>query len=332
MRIALNHTSLRIFGLALTLAACGSAEETAEQPEATESEAAQADQPVEATSLFGTPLVRPVQSDEVRMDFEDKLAVARQDLSEYPDSALAQIWVGRRLAYLGRYGDAIHLFTQGAEQFPDDSRFLRHRGHRFISTRQFDRAVEDLSAAASLEAGRADRVEPDGLPNARGIPTSTTQFNIHYHLGLAHYLQNDLEAALAAFRDCLAVSTNPDAQVATRHWLYMILRRLDREDEAAEVLEPVTADMDIIENQAYHDLLLLYRGERQPEDLIDLEAEDPSGSARWYGVANWYAYNGDQDQAVDLMRRLVAVPGQWAAFGVIAAEADLARWGVTPEA
>ena len=70
--------------------------------------------------------------------------------------------------------------------------------------------------------------------------------------------------------------------------------------------------MDIIENQSYHQLLLLYRGERTPEQLIDLDATDPSGSAQWYGVANWYLYNGNRDRAIELMRRLVNAPGQWA--------------------
>jgi len=284
----------------------------------------------EGTSLFGVPLVPASLPEETRTDFEANLATARADLEAHPDSALAWIWVGRREAYLGDYRDAIAQFTRGLERFPEDARFLRHRGHRYISVRQFEEAVTDLSRAAAMISGTPDQVEPDGLPNARGIPTSTLHFNIHYHLGLAHYLLGDLDAAWAAFQDCLAVSDNPDAQVATRHWLYMIARRSERDDAAAEILAPVTEDMDVIENQSYHNLLLMYKGLRAPEDLIDLEATDPSGSAQWYGVANWFLYNGDQDRATQLMRRMVAAPGQWAAFGTIAAEADLWRMGLTP--
>ena len=53
---------------------------------------------------------------------------------------------------------------------------------------------------AELTSGLPDEVEPDGLPNAQNIPTGTLQFNIFYHLGLAHYLKGDLAAALDAYR------------------------------------------------------------------------------------------------------------------------------------
>ena len=94
----------------------------------------------------------------------------------------------------------------------------RHRGHRWISVREFDRAIEDLAHAAALVQGEPDEVEPDGQPNERGIPTSTLQSNIHYHLALAHYLKGDFETALPSYRDYLAVTTNPDQLVAISHW------------------------------------------------------------------------------------------------------------------
>ena len=45
-----------------------------------------------------------------------------------------------------------------------------------------------------------------------------------------------------------------------------------------------------------------------------------------YGVGNWHFYNGQRDQAMAIFRRIVdEQPAQWAAFGYIAAEAELAR-------
>lgn len=290
--------------------------------------AAGADEPrIEATSLLGRPLAAPPLSDEFRKQQQALLDEARENLRANPDDPDALIWVGRRNAYLGRYAEAIELYGQGIERFPDDARFYRHRGHRYITTRRLDLAVADLERAAELIAGTPDEVEPDGLPNARNIPTSTLQSNIWYHLGLARYLRGDLEGALAAYRECLEVSKNADMLSATSHWLYMTLRRLGRDDEAGKVLAPIHAGMDIIENDDYHRLLLLYKGEHSAEQIEELLAakDDAIGFATTgYGLANWYFYNGDEARAVALFERILTGES-WAAFGHIAAEAELAR-------
>ena len=90
-----------------------------------------------------------------------------------PNDPDAIIWYGRRLAYLGRFREAIDTFTSGAKKFPDDARFYRHRGHRRITVRQFDLAIADFHKAEQLMRNRMDDIEPDGQPNSRNIPTST---------------------------------------------------------------------------------------------------------------------------------------------------------------
>ena len=281
---------------------------------------------MQAISLFGESLFPPELAPEVREDREAKLARARSDYERDPDDADAIIWYGRRTAYVGDYRSAITIYTEGIEKHPDDARMLRHRGHRFISVRELDRAVADLERAAALVAGREDEVEPDGLPNARNIPTSTLQSNIWYHLGLAYYLKGDFQSALRAYRECMKVSGNPDMLVATSHWLYMTLRRLDMEEEAAAELEPIHADMDVIENDAYHQLLLMYKGELDPQELLEgtLSEDGIENAALAYGIGAWYLYNGELEQAVEIYRTVLS-GSQWAAFGYIAAEADLQR-------
>lgn len=194
----------------------------------------------------------PPMSETARRDMEASLQKARAQFEANPNDADAIIWLGRRLGYLGRFRDAIDVFTTGVEKFPDDARFYRHRGHRRISVRQFDQAIDDFEKAAKLMRGKPDQLEPDGQPNARNIPTSTLKFNIWYHLGLAYYLKGQNKKALKAYRECLKVSDSPDRLVATTHWLYMTLRRLNRVDEAARVLRPISAGMDVIENTGYH--------------------------------------------------------------------------------
>ncbi len=279
---------------------------------------------VQAVSLLGDTLTVLDLSTDVALDRQQQLVQARAAYEATPEDADSIIWFGRRLAYLGRYRDAIATYTEGIAISAGDARMYRHRGHRYISVRELDRAIGDFVKATRLLADKPDEVEPDGLPNARGIPTSTLQFNSWYHLGLAHYLKGDFERALSSYRECVKVSRNPDALSATSYWLYMTLRRLGREEEAAAILEPIHADMDIIENYSYHRLLLMYKGELPP-DQITASVEDALENATvWYGIGNWHLFNGREEEAMQIFRRITRGP-QWSAFGYIAAEAELAR-------
>lgn len=260
---------------------------------------------------------------------EANLAEAEANLAANPGDEMAIIWVGRRLAYLGRYQEAYDTFRGGLELHPDSYKLLRHAGHRSITLREFDRAVEELGRAAELMPEGPLETEPDGAPNALNIPLSSTQFNVWYHLALAHYLNGDFEAAVEAYERCMATSVNPDLLVATTDWMYMTLRRLGRHEEAAALLEPITADLKIIENDAYHRRLLMYKGELAPEELLDLRAVDDPDQAlniatQGYGVGNWYLVEGNEERAREIFEAILDGTS-WAAFGTIAAEADLAR-------
>ncbi len=280
----------------------------------------------QAMSLSGEALYPPEMSEEARTDREARLAEARAGYEADPEDADAIIWLGRRTAYLGEYQEAITIYSDGIAKHPDDPRMYRHRGHRYITVRRFDDAIADLERAARLIAGGEDEVEPDGMPNARNIPTSTLHSNIWYHLGLAYYLKGDFENALRAYRECMMVSNNPDMLVATSHWLYMTLRRLGRDDEAAAILDPINAEMDIIENGTYHQLLLMYKGELDAEALLagSQAADGIENATMGYGIGNWHYYNGRLEQAEGVFRSVLEGT-QWAAFGYIAAESDVQR-------
>jgi tetratricopeptide (TPR) repeat protein len=281
----------------------------------------------QAISLLGDTLFAPTPPPEVQTRLERELATAQAIYDQDPDDAEAIIWLGRRHAYLGHYRTAITIFSEGIAAHPDDARMYRHRGHRFITLRLFDRAINDLQRAAELTRGKADEIEPDGQPNAAGIPTSTLQFNIWYHLGLAHYLKKEFQQALTAYGECMTRSDMPDRLVATSHWLYMTLRRMGRTDEATALLQPINAGMEIIENDAYRNLLLMYRGELHPDELLHPEDDAIQNATLGYGVANWHYYNGREAEADQILRSILEGEG-WAAFGYIAAEADLHSRGL----
>jgi tetratricopeptide (TPR) repeat protein len=276
----------------------------------------------EAVSLAGVRLYPPDPLPN-RATLEADLALAESVTSTAQPEAM--ITIGRRHAYLWHYREAIDWFTKGIARYPTDARMYRHRGHRYITTRKFDLARADLEKAVALIEGTQDAVEPDGAPNPSGIPRSTLHFNVWYHLGLTYYLQGDFAKAVDAYRACLRVSKNDDALVATSDWLWMALMRLGRKDEAAKVLERITPTMEILENDAYHRRLLMYKGVDTPEALLQAGNADATTIAtQGYGVGNYFLVTGDRDRARRVFAQVTAGPG-WNAFGFIAAEADLAR-------
>ena len=273
----------------------------------------------DAIALDGTPLFAPEPAEQLM----ERFRLREADYRANPDDVDALIWYGRFTAYIGEYADAIAIYTSGIDRWPDDPRLYRHRGHRYITTRQLDRAIADFEKAAELIEGTDNEIEPDGMPNARGIPVSTLHGNIYYHLGLAHYLNNDMPAALDAYEKSLAAGDYPDNIVSNTHWLAQIHRRMGHVEAARAVLEPITADMDIIENHAYHQLALFYKGQLSEAELT---GDGSAGDAIRYGVAAWHLAGGDTVKARQQMQSLLD-EGAWASFGYLAAEADKVRLG-----
>lgn len=283
----------------------------------------------QAMSLLGEPLFPPALPGEALARRKQQLAEALQELEADPQGADAIIWAARRYAYLGDYRKAIDLFSDGMTYHPDDARFYRHRGHRYISVREFDNAIADFRIAAELIEGTQDEVEPDGQPNAMGVPTSTLHFNIWYHYGLAHFIKGEFEEAEEIYRRCMDASIHPDSNVATAHWLYMTLRRLGRDEEARALIQGMDLEAlasEVIESGSYLELLRLYAREGGAgEPMPALDPETMEGAALGYGVGSYYLYNGNTDEARAVYEGIMAAGDQWAAFGYIAAEADLAR-------
>lgn len=254
----------------------------------------------EAVSLLGARLY--AQADE-----KGEIPAAAAKLAADPKNMDLLIALGRAQANVWRYRDAIATYTRGIEIAPNDARLYRHRGHRYISVRDFNKARDDMQRAAEL---------------------NDADFDIWYHLGLAHYLLGDFNKAETAYRRCLAVAekaANDDSIIAVADWLYMTLRRAGKSEDAKKVLERITPDMKVKENKSYFDRLLFYKGLKKESDLVDVDkATDLEIATVGYGLGNWHLYNGNQAKAVEYFRRIVGGK-YWPAFGFIAAEAELAR-------
>lgn len=284
----------------------------------------QSEELVAIDSIFTTPLGKtfeiPTPSEKLLAQYEE----AKSAFEASPEDVDAIIWFGRRTAYLGQYRQAIDIYTKGLEKFPDEPRLYRHRGHRYISIREYEKAIADFEKAAQLIEGKLDEIEPDGMPNAMNIPVSSLHSNIWYHLGLAYYLTHQYEKAYTAYLKCRESGKHYDNIVSATHWLYMIQQRLGNPAKADSLLAPIHADSTVIENQSYADLCRLYKGWIPVDSLIQEGPGSPSNDAVRYGVANWYLYHGDSVQARHMMESLVNEKA-FTSFGYLAAESDLMR-------
>jgi tetratricopeptide (TPR) repeat protein len=298
-----------LIALTLALTACASPKQSPRTPE--------------ATSLLGRPLFLTSISPDQRSKLEADLAAAQAAFDKEP-SETNTIWLGRRLAYLGRYNDAIAVFTRGLETYPNSAKLYRHRGHRYITVRQIDASLRDLSQAAILTRSTRDEIEPDGAPNARNIPRSSLRSNIWYHLGLGHYLNGEFSRAATAWTEALKYSRiNDDMLVATTYWLYVSRKRAGDHAGATAALRDIRLDMDVIENHNYHRLLLCFKGDLKSEE-VGQESNPSADAGIAYGLAVRKLLQDDTAAAKADFERIIA-GDNWPAFGYIAAEAELAR-------
>lgn len=279
---------------------------------------------VQTVSLLGDSLRSGDASlpEELTSRIDSLISVANIEGNE----ATALIWKARLLGYNGEYRKAIELLTSGLETDNEleKAETLRHRGHRYLTLRAFDHGIKDFVSASELIKDTKDIIEQDGLPNALNKPTSTLHTNIWYHLGLAYYLKEDFENAQKAYQKCIMASTNDDMLVAAVYWYYMTLKRSGQDELAGKIIDPIHSEMEIIENDSYLKLLLVFKGEFESDLLLDEDLDALSNATLGYGIGNWHYINGRKERAKVIWKQ-VYDSGNWASFGFIASEAELAK-------
>jgi len=310
----MNHTFLLIAVVIVLFAtACDEFNELSPLPEG-----------AQTFSLLGDTLYTPELPADVKEEYSENLREAMIEYRIDPEEPENLIWLGRRTAYLGEYRDAVGIFTEGVFKHAEDPRMYRHRGHRYLTLRMFDHAINDFEQAALLMRNMEDRVEPDGLPNELNQPTSTLKSNVWYHLGLVNYVQANYPAAIESYESALALDLTEDMRIATLYWYYMALKRNGNDERAGEVIADITPEIEVIENEAYLNLLLVFNGQFSAERLMEASDDALDNATLGYGIGNWHYINGREEHALQIWRQIYS-EGNWPAFGFIAAEAELAR-------
>ena len=255
------------------------------------------------------------------------LATARAAWERAPANVDSIIWYGRRVAYTGEFGEAIAIFTEGLRLHPNEPRLLRHRGHRYLSAREPALAIADLQRARELVAGRADEVEPDGQPNAAGIPLSTLHSNIRYHLALGHFLQGDFPTAAAIWEEDAKLAANRDHRVAATFWWVLSMARQRMGEEVRAALAPISAEWEMIENGSYHRALLWMKGALTDAQLRATMTSAIERQTIGNGMGQWQLATGRRAAAEATFREVLST-GPSASFGYLAAEATAREMGI----
>lgn len=230
------------------------------------------------------------------------VARAERALAAEPRNVDRIIQLGIAQSGSRQFREAIATFTKGLAIAPDNAMLLRWRGHRYLSIRDFDRAMADLT---------------------RGNALDSTNYGIWYHLGVLRYVLGDYSAAAIAFAHAQPRAPDGGELAGSTDWLWMSLQRAGQPAQATAMLarRPDT----LATTAAYAQRLRLYRGEIGPEQLFTgADTSDVNVATLSYGLGNWFMVRGDTARARRAFERSLA-SGGWPAFGFIASEAELRR-------
>lgn len=253
-------------------------------------------------SLIGTPLRDPAWSADTRAYLEKDVEIARAAMAIAPEREDSYIWLGRRLAYLNRFDEAIAVFTQGLEKFPDSYKLLRFRGRKLARSRQFEAALADYARGIALVENIPDSYEPDGIANARNQFLGSYRSNLHYYHAQTSWAVGDYATTLAGMERSARepLVQNQDHQVAIRYWRYLALRKLGRHDEAAQAVADTPAGLALLENDGYYDGVRYLQGTLD-EDSV-LAKKDPVSA---FAVAMQYLFQGNATRADTLFEQII---------------------------
>lgn len=246
-------------------------------------------------------------------DLELDLKVAQAAFDAAPDREDSYIWLGRRYGYLGRYGEAIEVFTAGLQKFPESYKLLRFRGRHLARDRQFEKAIADYKLGLKRMEGHADSFEPDGMPNAINLTISTYRRNFHYYLGQTSFATGDyfqMFEQLERSKQGLIALPIDDHEVAVTFWQYIALKKLGRDDDAEALFGALPKPVRLLENRTYYEALLVLTGQKSKDDVLANE-----DNLVRFALGMRLLFDGNTSAARDTLTELVAsnAGGYWPA-------------------
>src|SRR5258708_3508936 len=174
-----------------------------------------------------------------------------------------------------QFREAIETFTRGLAIAPNHPMLLRWRGHRYLSTRQMDLALDDLT---------------------RGNRIDTANYGIWYHLGIVRFARGEFAAAAECFTHAQPKAPDAGELAGSTDWLWMSLMRAGREADARAMLARHPDSLPVV--NAYAQRLKLYRGLVGPDQVFTpADTADVQEATLSFGIGNWRLVRGDTANA-----------------------------------
>jgi tetratricopeptide (TPR) repeat protein len=230
------------------------------------------------------------------------IARAQAALSADPKNVERFIQLGVAQSGARQFREAIQTFTSGMAIAPNDAMLYRWRGHRYLSVREFDKSIADLT---------------------KGLKLDSTNYGILYHLGIVRFARGDFAGAAQMFTRSQPRAPDAGELAGSTDWLWMSLMRAGRKAQAEAMLARRPDSLPV--DNAYARRLKLYREEIGPDAVITpADTADVQAATLAYGLGNWYLVRGDSARAKTYFDRSVK-SGGWPAFGFIMSEVELRR-------
>jgi len=230
------------------------------------------------------------------------IARAQAALDAAPRNIDRIIALGVAQSGVRQFREAIETFTRGLAIAPNHAMLYRWRGHRYLSVREFDRALADLT---------------------RGFALDSTNYGVLYHLGIVRFVRGDFAGAADAFRRAQPLAPEAGELAGSTDWLWMSLSRAGRHAEAKAMLDRRPDSLKVA--NAYAQRLRLYRGEIGPDEVITpADTADVQAATLAFGVGNWHVVRADTARARPWFERSIR-SGGWPGFGFIVSEIELRR-------
>ena len=274
-------------------------------------------------TLFSLPLDPRLGQQRVAL-----LQQARQGAAVRPNHVPSQTLLAIRTAEIGRFRDAIELYSQIINANPATVRLYRRRGELLLRIRELRLAIGDLRHATKggLVATETER-EFNEVGTSGGYVETTVLYSSFHFLGMALYLDGQFREARSVWQESLKRAATADELIHSALWLFFATRRAGLAAEARALLASLPDSVDVNISFAEHDLLRSYKGDLSLKELpfdMDGPLGTPDDALYGYGVGQTLLLLNRQEEAALMFRRVLATR-DWSSLPYLAAEADLAR-------
>jgi tetratricopeptide (TPR) repeat protein len=227
---------------------------------------AMADKDTRATELFETGLSLFYR--EQHRDAQKKFLEALELGADNPE---LNYFLGNTYYYQNRIDKSLEYYRRAVDLDPEDPHYQFVLGNTYLESNQYPQAVEHLEKSVALDDSEA---------------------HVFNNLGEALYLMNEIDKSIKAFEQALELDEN---LADTYIWLYLSLRKADKQDPALEVIKK--AEKQIDKEDPLHLVIKFYLGHMDVEDLHK-KAEDQINTCKFnYHLGMYFIFEGKLDEA-----------------------------------